>query len=109
MGYNRIIAAIVPQQNETYLNKQPVDEIKQYMDCRYVSPCETCWRIFLFRIHGRNPAVKMLFFHLLGEQTIYFKDDDEMCDIVGKTTVLESMFTGWIGWKVIRNMQKLEN
>jgi len=66
-GYDRITAAIVPEQNESFLTKQPIDEIKQYLDCRYVSPCEACWRIFSFPIHGRNPAVERLFFHLLGE------------------------------------------
>jgi len=64
-----------------------MNEIKQYLDCRYVSPCEACWRIFLFPIHGRNPAVERLFFHLAREQAVYFK---------GKATVSESMFIGWM-------------
>jgi len=95
-GYDRITAAIVPEQNEFFLNKEPIDEIKQYLDCRYVSPCEACWRIFSFPIHGRNPAVERLFFHLFGEQAVYFKDDDVIDDIMGKTTVSESMFIGWM-------------
>jgi len=95
-GYDRITAAIVPQQNEACLKKQLVDEIKQYLDYRYVSPCEACWTIFSFPIHGRNPAVERLFFHLPGEQALYFKDDDEMDDIVGKATVSKSMFIGWM-------------
>jgi len=78
------------------LNKQPVDEIKQYLDYRYVSPCEACWRIFSFPIHGQNPVVERLFFHLSREQAVYFKDDDKMDDIVGKATVSESIFTGWM-------------
>ena len=43
-GYDRIAARIVPFQQP----QQPVDEIKQYLDCRYISPCEACWRIFFF-------------------------------------------------------------
>jgi len=76
------------------LNKEPIDEIKQYLDCRYVSPCEACWNIFLFPIHGRNPAVERLFFHLPGEQVVYFKDDDVIDEIMRKATISESMFIG---------------
>jgi len=95
-GYDRITAVIVPEQNEFFLNKEPIDEIKQYLDCRYVSPCEACWRIFSFPIHGRNPAVERLFFHLPKEQAVYFKDDDVIDDIMGKATVSELMFIGWM-------------
>jgi len=41
-GYDRITTAIVLKQNEFFFNKEPIDEIKQYLDYRYVSPCEAC-------------------------------------------------------------------
>ena len=50
-------------------------------------------KIFLFTIHGRNPAIERLFFHLPGEQSMYFKDNDYISDILGKPTIVESMFT----------------
>lgn len=31
-----------------------VDEIKQYLDCRYISGLESRWRIFDFRIQNRH-------------------------------------------------------
>lgn len=31
-----------------------VDEIKQYLDCRYISVPESCWRIFDFRMQNRH-------------------------------------------------------
>ncbi|KAH1209942.1 hypothetical protein GmHk_15G044338 [Glycine max] len=34
------------------------DEIKHYLDCRYVSPPEACWKIFAFPMHGCAPAVE---------------------------------------------------
>jgi len=95
-GYDIITTVIVLEQNEFFLNKEPIDEIKQYLDCRYVSPCEACWRIFSFPIHGRNPVVERLFFHLPKEQAVYFKYDDVIDDIMGKTIVSESMFIGWM-------------
>ncbi|GKD21418.1 hypothetical protein Tco_1223121, partial [Tanacetum coccineum] len=40
------------------------DEIKDYLDCRYLSSCEAAWRIFKFDIHHRFPAVERLPFQL---------------------------------------------
>lgn len=36
-GYDRITAAIVPSDDGTSNQPQNIDEIKQYIDCRYVS------------------------------------------------------------------------
>ncbi|CAH9132818.1 unnamed protein product, partial [Cuscuta epithymum] len=75
-GYDRITAVIVPTRDDETPQNETIDEIKQYLDCRYVSPCEACWRIFSFPIHGRSPAVERLFFHLPNEQSVFFSDND---------------------------------
>jgi hypothetical protein len=95
-GYDRITARIIPSQQHTTFAQQPVDEIKQYLDCRYISPCEACWRIFSFSIHGRKPAVERMFFHLVGEKAIYFTDHSTMENVLEKASVTESMFTAWL-------------
>ncbi|KAH0644169.1 hypothetical protein KY284_032053 [Solanum tuberosum] len=51
------------------------DEIKRYLDCRYISATEACWRIFKFDIHHRESAVERLPFHLQGENTIVFEEE----------------------------------
>lgn len=68
-----------------------MDEIKQYHGCNYISPFEACWRIFSFPILGRKPVVERLFFHLPGEQAVYFKDDDCIDDVISKPSVTESI------------------
>jgi hypothetical protein len=45
-------------------NEENVDEIKQFYDCRYLSPPESIWRIFRLDIHHRLPPVQRLSFHL---------------------------------------------
>ncbi|GKC13529.1 DNA helicase [Tanacetum coccineum] len=45
-----------------------IDEIKNYLDARYVSPHEACWRIFEFEIHYREPAVQILAVHWQNKQ-----------------------------------------
>jgi hypothetical protein len=75
---------------------QELDEVKQYLDCRYISPCEASWRILSFPIHARKPAVERLYFHLLGEHSIYYSDFDRIDDVLLKPSVSESMFTAWL-------------
>ncbi|KAI5435870.1 hypothetical protein KIW84_022338 [Lathyrus oleraceus] len=88
----KISAVIVPSAGGREGN---YDEIKQYLDCRYVSPSEACWRIFSYSIHGRKPAVGRLFFHLEGENSIYYKDFEQIGNVLLKVSVTESMFTAW--------------
>jgi len=91
-GYDKITTTILLNNDESNMNQEFIDEIKKYLDCRYISPSEVFWRIFSFPIHGRNPPVERLYFHLIGDQYVYFKDDDTIDDIMGKATVAESMF-----------------
>ena len=44
----------------------------------------------------KKPIVERLFFHLPGQQAVYFKDDVYIDDIIRKPTIAESMFTSWI-------------
>ena len=94
-GYDRISATIVPEQDSGLHQNGEIDEIKQYLDCRYVSPCEAVWRILGFSIHGRNPAVERMFFHLLGQHSVYFRDYERITDVLLKPSVTESMFMSW--------------
>ena len=40
--------------------KKKVDEISEYRNCRWISPCESMWRIFAFETNGRYPNVVSL-------------------------------------------------
>ncbi|XP_058724141.1 uncharacterized protein LOC131595711 [Vicia villosa] len=91
-GSDRISAVIAPTDST---KEGHVDEIKQYLDFRYVSPSEACWRIFSYSIHGRKPAVERLFFHLEGENSVYYKDFEQIGNVLLKASVTESMFTSW--------------
>lgn len=56
-GFDRITATIGSAIPASSNDTKPIDEIKQYLDCRYVSPSEACWRIYAYDIHGRKPSV----------------------------------------------------
>ncbi|KAE9601059.1 hypothetical protein Lalb_Chr13g0293741 [Lupinus albus] len=56
--YDRIIAVIEPTHDGGSQIPRNIDEVKQYIDCRYVSLSEAYWRIFKYPIHGRQPVVE---------------------------------------------------
>ncbi|XP_076889689.1 uncharacterized protein LOC143540544 [Bidens hawaiensis] len=89
-------ATISLVQNNNGDNPDPnLDEIKAFYDCRYVSTCEASWRIFSFYVHYRIPSVMRLAFHLPGEQQVIYGANEDIEDILNKTTNASSMFTGW--------------
>jgi len=55
---------------------RPIDEVKLYLDARYISSCEAIWRIFLFHIQKQVPNVVCLQVHLPDEQSVVFDPDD---------------------------------
>ncbi|XP_006574078.1 uncharacterized protein LOC114416975 [Glycine soja] len=95
-GYDRITTALVPAQNDDETTEQSIDKVKHYLDGRYISPCEACWRIFSFQIHKRSPVAERLYFHLPSENSVIFEDDDDIDVLLSKPTIKESMFTSWL-------------
>lgn len=72
-----------------------VDEIKSFLDGRYICPHEAAWRILNFPIHERNPPVTILPVHLANMQTVYFREDSHIRDIVEKPSFGNSLLLGW--------------
>ncbi|XP_074327400.1 uncharacterized protein LOC141665319 [Apium graveolens] len=63
--------------------KGPIDEVKHYLDGRYVCVSEASWRIFAFDIHSRWPSVERLPIHLPGGKHFSFKAGyvlEDACD-----------------------------
>ncbi|XP_022023953.1 uncharacterized protein LOC110924229 [Helianthus annuus] len=97
-GPDRVTTSVF-QANSTKNNTEQnvaVDEIKAYLECRYISACEAAWRIFTYDIHYRYPAVEVLPFHCEDGQSIVYNDHDNLCDIVTDPTVKMTMFTEWM-------------
>lgn len=90
---DRIFIAIVPTTNSTISDDTNIDEIKQYLDSRYIIPSEAWWRMFSYLIHGRKPTVERLFFYIEGENSMYYKDYAQIENVLLKLSVTESMFT----------------
>jgi len=71
------------------------DEIADYLNGRYISSVEACWRIFEFPMHGASPPVERLAVHLPGDEitTFVVTDGDDPADVRGpRRTTLTAWF-----------------
>ena len=55
-----------------------VDEVKQFLDCRYLSASESIWKIYGFSVHGKSHTVFKLSCHLESEQSVVMEEGEEM-------------------------------
>ncbi|KAK9049518.1 hypothetical protein SSX86_021980 [Deinandra increscens subsp. villosa] len=72
-----------------------VDEIANYLDCRYLSACEAVWRLFAFDIHYSYPPVMKLSFHLPGQNPVTLRDTENIEAAVHRPGIKETVFTEW--------------
>nr|XP_017255780.1 PREDICTED: uncharacterized protein LOC108225432 [Daucus carota subsp. sativus] len=78
-GHDRATVEISSENgNATVGADQPVDEINAYFDGRYICACEAAYRIFGYPIHYRSISVHRLSFHLPGERTCTFTENDTL-------------------------------
>jgi hypothetical protein len=70
------------------------DEVKSYLDARYVSASESSWRIFGFSLNEQYPNTVRLAVHLENEQNILFELKDKISNIVDdkKNTQMSQYF-----------------
>lgn len=94
-GCDIISVVIVPSDKTTRDEKNNINEIKQYLDCRYIFPSEACWRILSYSIHENKSDVERLFSYIKGENLVYYKDYEKIWNILLRPSVTESMFTIW--------------
>ena len=89
----------------TAVMQGPVDELKQYLNARYVSPPEAIWRQFEFRLHASSPPVTRLQIHLPDEHRITFNAAEETLeDVVSRTAHYNTSLTEYF---VINNINAL--
>lgn len=106
-GHDRVVVNLVSR-NSTEDTTPIIDEVQNYLNCRYVYACETSWRIFGFPIHHRQPSVERLSFHLPDQQHVVYADTDDVLDLVDKPRVCESQFLSWMNLnKIDKNTRKL--
>ena len=74
---------------------QVIDEIKEYIDGRYIGPTEACWHLFEFKMHEEKPSVYRLPVHLENEQMVFFDDDDDLEEVENRAANKDSQLMAW--------------
>ncbi|KAJ4810606.1 ATP-dependent DNA helicase PIF1 [Rhynchospora pubera] len=72
-----------------------VNEVKDYLDCRCITPPEAIWRLYQYDIHQSHPSVERLPVHLPGENTIMFNDFDRLDFIANNENLKRTKLTEW--------------
>ncbi|XP_076047306.1 uncharacterized protein LOC143028827 [Oratosquilla oratoria] len=55
---------------------EPVNEMRNYLEARYINANEATWKIFKFPIHRSFPPITSLDLHLENENEIYYRETD---------------------------------
>ncbi|MCO5547311.1 hypothetical protein L7F22_000759 [Adiantum nelumboides] len=71
-----------------------------YLNGRYVSASEACWRIFDFPLHSDAPDVQRLSVHVPSSQMVTFQDHDRLGDVLQRDTLEKTTLTEWFACNV---------
>jgi hypothetical protein len=73
------------------------DEVKQYLDARYVSACESIWRLFHFLMHCAFPNVVRLQVHLPGQQYVTWNENGQQTiqEVADNAAERDTTLTGY--------------
>ena len=83
VDFKLAVPSNVATNNENESNIQPNrDEISKYMNARYVSASEGCWRIFDFSLHSQEPNTERLPIHLENHQSIVYSEELELATLI---------------------------
>lgn len=78
------------------LQTQGHDEVKAFLDSRYISSVEAAWRLFEFAMHLEWPSVYRLPVHLENQQTVSYRDDDNAQEVMNEAANKDTCLTGWL-------------
>ncbi|XP_074342032.1 uncharacterized protein LOC141679429 [Apium graveolens] len=71
---------------QTARSVKNLDEVKNFLDGRYVCASEASWRIFGFDIHHRSPSVERLPIHLPGQKYLNFQISADLENVCNNAT-----------------------
>ena len=71
------------------------NEVKEYLDSRYISAAESCWHTFEFSMHKEFPSVTCLPVHLENQQLVYYNADEDLDDVVERGEQRHTALTAW--------------
>jgi hypothetical protein len=77
------------------LQTQGHDEVKAYLDSRYISSVQATWHLLEFPMHLEYPSVYRLPVHLENEQNVTFQENDVAQQVVEEAAQKDTQLMGW--------------
>jgi hypothetical protein len=77
---------------------RPTNEIKQYIDARYLSAAEVVDSLLSFKKHIEWPPVARLVVHLPGHHNVVFNEDDDFEAVAQCATNQQTTLTGYFAY-----------
>ena len=77
------------------------DEIKKFLQGRYIGPCEAVWGLLEFRMHEEFPAVYQLPIHLPGEYLVYFSETATAIELQAHLDIAKSKLIAWFAYNAM--------
>jgi len=74
---------------------QTINEVKEYLHCRYICEQDACWRMFGYDIHRHFPAVERMPVHMPNENFITFSTRAKMDKLLSAEFLRRTMLTQW--------------
>lgn len=71
------------------------NEVKNYLDCRCITPPEAAWRIFHYDLHHSYPTIERLPIHLPDENNVTFSDSQCIGSIPSNEDFTRTKLTEW--------------
>ncbi len=76
----------------------PTNEIKQYIDARYLNAAEAVDSLLSFKRHTEWPHVTRLVVHLPGQHNVVFNEDDDLEAIAQRAANQQTTLTGYFAY-----------
>ena len=71
------------------------NEVQRYLDARFISASEACWRLFEFGLHSQKPAVVQLQVHLPDQQSVFFNPRHNPQDVQVVAQQMDTILTAF--------------
>jgi len=93
----QVIFEKIKKEQEPPLNKETdtIDEIQEYLDCRYICEQDALWRLLGYEIHYHWPPVERLPVHLPLMNIVKMKSDEKLAQIAKDPNYAKTMLTEW--------------
>ncbi|KAJ1689867.1 hypothetical protein LUZ63_014022 [Rhynchospora breviuscula] len=89
-----------PDQQNQGSQETVIDEVLDYLDCRYLAAPEAIWRLFQYNIHYSHPTIERLPIHLPFENNVVFRDSQPLSEVAMNPASRRTRLTAWFDLNV---------